>query len=282
MIYTRIRGGLGNQLFQYCTARVIADELGVNLGLDVREYEKTSIFKLGLSRFNLRAEYNPKKLIKHKKDGKIAYALDCILGNHRHVYEEQHLKFDNTVLSKPDGTYFKGYWQSEEYFKSNRIQILNDLEITKKPSKKNISTLNDIENCLAVSLHIRRGDYISNNSTHGTCDLAYYERAVGHLVNRLGKDIVIFAFSDDPGWVSKNLRLPVNIRYIKHNSSDKNYEDLRLMSHCKHNIIANSSFSWWGAWLNKNPKKLVIAPERWFSNAKVTNPDIIPIQWIRL
>ncbi len=285
MIYTRIRGGLGNQLFQYCVARRLADRLGVNVGLDIREYNEDSAFEMGLHRFNLRAEYNPEGLIRHKKDGKLSYVWDVILGNQKHVYQEPFLGFDSDVLSLSNGTYFKGYWQSEKYFKDTKEQILNDLTITEKPSAENANVLKQIDNCLAVSLHIRRGDYVSNsgyNAAHGTCDLAYYQRAVAHLVDRIGKDIVVFAFSDDPEWVAENLKLPVDVKYMGHNSSQKNYEDLRLMSNCKHHIIANSSFSWWGAWLNKDPNKVVIAPQVWFADPKMSNPDILPSEWMTI
>ena len=135
MIYSRIRGGLGNQLFQYSVARSLADSLGVDLGLDIREYNKSSKFKMGLNNFNIRANLNPNDLIKHKKDGKIAYILDGLFGMHKHVYYERFLSFDNQVLLKPDGTYLKGYWQSEKYI-INKKNIIDDLQIITPPSKK--------------------------------------------------------------------------------------------------------------------------------------------------
>jgi len=107
-------------------------------------------------------------------------------------------------------------------------------------------------------------------------------KAVEYFINLYGKNLEIFAFSDDPSWVKNNLKLPVNINFITHNSSDNNYEDLRLMSYCNHNIIANSSFSWWGAWLNKNPNKIVIAPKLWYANQKIENKDITPKNWLRI
>ena len=280
MIYSRIRGGLGNQLFQYSVARSLADSLGVDLGLDIREYNKSSKFKMGLNNFNIRANLNPNNLIKHKKDGKIAYILDGLFGKHKHVYYERFLNFDNQVLLKPDGTYLKGYWQSEKYI-INKKNIIDDLQIITPPSKKNLLKKAKIEQCNSVSLHIRRGDYV-NNIAHGTCDLLYYQKAIEYYKRKFTKGIEIFAFSDEPEWVENNLKVSSKINYIKHNSSTHNYEDLRLMSYCKHNIIANSSFSWWGAWLNKNPNKVVIAPKKWFANHKLENKDIIPKKWIRI
>ena len=280
MIYSRIRGGLGNQLFQYSVARSLADQLGVNLGLDIREYSGLSNFQMGLSNFNIRAILNPDGLIRHKKDGKILFALENLAGKHKHVYYEPFLSFDKNVLSKQDGTFLKGYWQSEKYFK-NKNKIMEDLAIVKSPTAKNVQTKAKIEGCNSISLHIRRGDYVSN-STHGTCDLAYYSKAVKFFIDKYGSNFEIFAFSDDPSWVQKNLELPVKINFISNNSSDNSYEDLRLMSYCMHNIIANSTFSWWGAWLNKNPKKCVIAQKQWFANSKIENKDITPQNWLRI
>jgi len=280
MIYSRIRGGLGNQLFQYSVARSLADQLGVNLGLDTREYNNSSKFKMGLSNFNIRADLNPDGLIKHKKDGKLSYVLDHLLGKHKHVFHERFLSFDNHVLTKPDGTYLKGYWQSEKYF-NDKQNIMNDLRIIKSENKKNLAVKAKIEKCISISLHIRRGDYVSNTA-HGTCDLSYYSKAVKYFINLYGKNLEIFAFSDDPSWVKNNLKLPVNINFIMHNYSDNNYEDLRLMSCCNHNIIANSSFSWWGAWLNTNHNKTVITPCKWYADNSTKNADITPSNWIKI
>lgn len=285
MIYTRIRGGLGNQLFQYCAARVLADSIDVDLGLDIREYSSESPFGMDLHHFKIRGDFNADGMIQHKDDGLFSYAIDIIRGKQRNIYKEAHLSFDPKLKTLGDNTYLKGYWQSEKYFRDSSKIIASDLKIITKPSSENIASLNQIESCLSVSLHIRRGDYVSNakyNEKHGTCDLNYYLMAVNLLIEKLGNNIVIFAFSDDPDWVKENLKLPVKINYIRHNSSAKSYEDLRLMIHCQHHIIANSSFSWWGAWLDQNPEKIVIAPEQWFANPKNCNPDIFPPEWIRI
>ena len=280
MIYSRIRGGLGNQMFQYSAARSLADHLGVDLGLDVREYNSSSNFKMGLSNFNIRANLNPHGLIKHKQDGKFSYIIENLFGKHSHVYHEPFLSFDTNYIMKPNGTYFKGYWQSEKYFKENK-NIRNDFKIVKPTNQKNLHTKIKIQSCNSISLHIRRGDYVSNK-THGTCDLTYYHNAVQYFMGLYGNNFEIFAFSDDVNWVKSNLKLPVKIHFINHNLSKYNYEDMNLMSLCNHNIIANSSFSWWGAWLNYNPQKIVIVPKNWFANKKVENNDITPENWLRM
>ena len=285
MIYVRIRGGLGNQLFQYSAARSLADRLNVNLGLDTREYNAGSPFEMGLKHFNIRAEFNPKGLIKHRKNGFSKYILDIALGNHKNVYKENNLSFNNLFHSLPNKTYLKGYWQSEKYFENNQKNIFKDLQLIAPQSKKNIKTLENISKTNSVSLHIRRGDYVTNsayNMKHGTCSLDYYKKSVDYLSKSLNKNFTIFAFSDDPEWVFKNLKLPIDIQFIDHNSSKKNYEDLRLMSQCNHNIIANSSFSWWGAWLNKSPKRTIISPKKWYADKNIKNIDIIPNNWVKI
>jgi hypothetical protein len=285
MIYSRIRGGLGNQLFQYCIARSLADKLGTNLGLDIRDFNQDSPYLMGLENFNIRADFNPPGMIKHKRNGYIKYLIDIICGNHKFVYNEPHLSFDKNFISLPDKSYLKGYWQSEKYFKNNKSNILNDLKIITDQSSQNKKISKQIANNISVSLHIRRGDYISNsayNAAHGTCDLRYYENAVSYIIKNIGKNFNIFAFSDDPEWVYSNLKLPVDICYVNNNSSEYNYEDLRLMSECNHNIIANSSFSWWGAWLNTNKNKTVIAPSIWYADQSIVNNDIIPENWVRI
>ena len=285
MIYVRIRGGLGNQLFQYSAARSLADRLNVNLGLDTREYNAGSPFEMGLKHFNIRAEFNPKGLIKHRKNGFSKYILDIALGNHKNVYKETNLSFNNLFHSLPNKTYLKGYWQSEKYFENNQKNIFKDLQLIAPQSKKNIKTLENISKTNSVSLHIRRGDYVTNsayNMKHGTCSLDYYKKSVDYLSKSLNKNFTIFAFSDDPEWVFKNLKLPMDIQFIEHNSSKKNYEDLRLMSQCNHNIIANSSFSWWGAWLNRSQKRTIISPKKWYADKNIKNIDIIPNNWVKI
>ncbi|MDB4078797.1 alpha-1,2-fucosyltransferase [Amylibacter sp.] len=285
MIYSRIRGGLGNQLFQYCAARSLADSLGTSLGLDTRDFNQNSPYLLGLKNFNIRADFNPSVMIKHKNDGYIKYLIDIAFGKKQKIYKETSLNFNEKFLLLQNNSYLKGYWQTEKYFKDNKKNILNDLKIINPQSNQNKKISKKIAGTTSVSLHIRRGDYVTNtayNAAHGTCSLTYYKNAINHLINKIGKNFTVFAFSDDPEWVSSNLKLPVSICFIDNNSSEYSYEDLRLMSECNHNIIANSSFSWWGAWLNTNHHKTVIAPNSWYADQSLKNNDIIPSNWTKI
>jgi len=133
-------------------------------------------------------------------------------------------------------------------------------------------------------MHIRRGDYAHNpktNSVHGVCEKEYYYRCVEKIAST-APDLRIFIFSDDMGWVMENMRLPCRTTYVAHNGEENDYEDLSLMSMCKHHIIANSSFSWWGAWLSTNPDKIVFAPRDWFRDASIHTSDLIPKDWVVL
>ncbi len=283
MISTRIRGGLGNQLFQYCAGRALALRRGVDVSLDVRDYDRANAFKVGLGHFNVQT-VPAERLPVGREDGTVKALLKVVKGGALRSYREAPLGYDEAFGGLPDETHLKGYWQSERYFADFEDQIRDDLRIVTLPSQKNVEMLAGIQRCNAVSLHIRRGDYVSNakfNAAHGTCDLEYYARAAAFVAQRAG-DPVIYAFSDDPAWVAENLRLPYEMRFVGHNDGDTNYEDLRLMLACQHHIIANSSFSWWGAWLNPSVEKIVAAPTQWFDDPNKTNPDILPESWHRV
>ena len=178
------------------------------------------------------------------------------------MFREKGLSYNAGFDDLGDGVYLKGYWQSERYFKSVETAIRDDFRIVTPPLPENAAILTELAQMPAISLHIRRGDYVSNsrtNATHGTCTLDYYARAVELIAGKMAEKPVIFTFSDDPAWVRENLTLPHEMRVMEHNDSDHNYEDLRLMSACRHHIIANSSFSWWGAWLNPRRRTSAVA-----------------------
>jgi hypothetical protein len=280
MITTRIRGGLGNQLFQYCAGRALSLRHGVDLGLDLRDFDRPRAFKVGLGHFNTQTVQTD-LLPPCKEDGVRALAR-FVKGGYPKSYREASLGYDAQFETLGKHTHLKGYWQTERYFDAFEAEIRSDLQIITPPSAQNSEALSKIAAAPAVSLHIRRGDYVSNekfNTAHGTCDLTYYARAANALAQQMGVDPVIFAFSDDPAWVAQNLKLPFETHYIDFNDGDHNYEDLRLMAACKHHIIANSSFSWWGAWLNPDPAKIVVGPTQWFADPGKSNPDILPKTW---
>ena len=280
MISTRIRGGLGNQLFQYCAGRALALRHGVDLSLDLRDYDGLNAFSVGLGHFNVQT-VPAERLPAGREDGVFGVLAKVVKGGALRTYREAKLGYDAGFGALGDETHLKGYWQSERYFLDHEDQIRSDLQMVAEPSQQNVDMRGEIAACNAVSLHIRRGDYVSNakfNAVHGTCDLDYYARAAGFVADRVG-DPVIYAFSDDPAWVAENLELPFEMRFVDHNDGSTAHEDLRLMATCKHHIIANSSFSWWGAWLNSSQEKVVAAPTQWFAEPAKSNPDILPVSW---
>lgn len=136
----------------------------------------------------------------------------------------------------------------------------------------------------SVSVHIRRGDYVTKsryNKTYAHCTVKYYENAVDYIAKKFPNPH-IYIFSDDTDWIKENIKFPYETEYVTHNIGQNSFEDIRLMSNCKHNVIANSTFSWWGAWLNQNSEKIVVCPDVWFQDSRIVQTDIYPKEWIRI
>jgi len=289
MIIVRLIGGLGNQMFQYAAARRLAHHYNTDLFLDVTGFASYSLRKFELDIFKIRAKIAPPDLIKcvpfSRKDAVHIGIRHFFLGETIIQYvKEQTFDFYESVLFLPDNVYLNGYWQSEKYFSEIVDIIRKEFSFVNPPSAINQELLEEIGECNSVSMHIRRGDYISNPVTmefHGALGIDYYTRAL-NLIRKKVKDPHIFVFSDDIFWVRKNLKTDIPIYFIDHNGAEKDYEDLRLMSNCKHHIIANSSFSWWGAWLCNNSEKMIIAPKKWFNAPGINASDIIPDSWFKV
>ncbi|MEM7438098.1 MAG: alpha-1,2-fucosyltransferase [Pseudomonadota bacterium] len=283
MIVTRLRGGMGNQLFQYACGRALALRLGTDLALDTRDWSRPRPFALSLGHFSVKT-VEPKNLPPGRGMGAGAL-LRSALGPRLKTYREASLGYDEGITLVTDGTLLKGYWQSERYFKDQEAAIREDLTFSTPPGPETARIVEEIASAPAVSLHIRRGDYVSNakyNAAHGTTSLSYYQTAAQLIAENMSAQPVIYAFSDDPAWVRENLSLPFDVRFVSHNDGATAHDDLRLMAACNHHIIANSSFSWWGAWLNSAPDKIVVAPKTWYGDAAKSNADITPANWHRL
>lgn len=290
MIIVKLIGGLGNQMFQYAAGRRLACFHNTDLFLDVTGFESESLRECELNHFRINAAIAPPDLLKQvpfsRKDSVCLGIRNFLSANTVWQYvREKTPDFHEEVLSLPDRVYLDGYWQSERYFAEISNLISNELSFVDPPSIINQELLMKIGNCNSVSVHIRRGDYVSNPETrriHYVCDEKYYTKALTHVMKKVN-DPEFFIFSDDPDWAQRHVAPNAPVTYISHNSGGQSYEDLRLMMHCRDHIIANSSFSWWGAWLSRCPQKIVIAPNRWF--ASTYNSDIenrIPKEWIIL
>lgn len=285
MIYSRLFGGLGNQLFQYAAGRAVAQRNGVDLVLDARLAPPGSHWAYGLGNFNIEARVAAPDDLPPAKSARLKYAAWRMLGRNPKFLRERGLGVNANVLSAPDNTYLHGYFQSERYFSKMSATLREELQFKTPPDAENSDWIEKIQQRTSVSVHLRRGDYVSapkGKSTHATCDQAYYDRAVAKIAELTGSDPEVFVFSDDPQWARDNLHFPWPTHVAGHNGADKGHEDMRLIAACDHNVIANSTFSWWGAWLNPNPEKIVVGPQDWFTTNALENPDILPQSWLRV
>lgn len=290
MVISNLLGGLGNQMFQYAAGRALSIRLGEPLKLDTRDFTGYKLHQgFELSRlFNCDAEivtnenlkkvlrWHSSKLVQRIFKRQQLTSLRC----NSYVVEPT-FNYWPGVRDLSGDVYLDGYWQSEQYFEQYTGKIRKDFTFKLPLSLKNKEIAEKILQVNAVGLHVRRGDYVTNskNAYIGVCSLDYYKIAIEEIKGLVDKPI-FFVFSDDISWVKSNLVLNNKAVFICHNQGNESYNDMRLMSLCKHNIIANSSFSWWGAWLNANPNKIVIAPKKWFAS-KLDDSDLVPHAWLR-
>ncbi len=284
MIITKIKGGLGNQLFQYAAARAFSITHSTELKLDISAYEADTLRGFELSNFAMNIAIATDAEIDSYEQPFFQKILARIKPYYqRKIYKEPFFHFDPNFTKIPSDVYAKGYFQSEKYFINSREILLKEINL-QGPLIENVKSMGEqLKNSPSVSVHIRRGDY--NNPAvrdyHGILEIAYYENAIT-LIKKQHKDCLFYVFTDDEIWVRNNFKLDTPLEFISASKSTTHYEDFYLMSCCRHNIIANSSFSWWAAWLNENKGKTVIAPKSWFNNGPKDTADLIPANWIRI
>ena len=290
-IIVRLDGGLGNQLFQYAAGRSISKRLGVDLLLDdtLFAYKRAGVtprlFELGAYDIHaklLNAEQKNAVSNRIHRLYKYLYRFGIKKSPYA-VYAENKFSYNADICNVKDDTIILGFWQSEKYFKNIRKELLEEIKPRKDLCRDIVDYKHEINSVNSVSLHVRRGDYITNAnaaSYHHVCDLGYYKKAIEFITKQV-IDPIFFIFSDDPDWVRNEFKLTCSSVVVSRKENTPAYEDLQLMSYCKHHVIANSSFSWWGAWLDSNPDKIVIAPNKWFRADKDIN-DLLPKEWIVL
>jgi hypothetical protein len=292
MICVRLDGGIGNQLFQYAAGRALSDRHGVELLLDTSKLQKRN------------GKVTPRSFELHR------FRIVCQLMNERdslmmnwvsrfpttsrflspwRVCVESGISFNPSFSTLPDQSYLVGYWQSHRYFNQIAKTLADELANTDPLSSASEEVLQQIDASVSVALHVRRGDYVSLASAakmHGALDIQYYTSAVSQVCEKVPK-AQFFVFSDDVPWCKVNLILPENTVFVSHNTSENGWQDLMLMGRCRHHVIANSSFSWWGSWcadqLWGNVHRLVIAPENWFGGLpNESHADRFPPHWLVL
>jgi hypothetical protein len=290
-VITKLLGGLGNQLFQYAIGRRIAELNAMDLKLDISPFQEYPLRKYCLGNFRIRENFSTTEDIEHiimnRNLNKFYLTFPVLKPKERILLvreKRREYEYNKRYLSIRNNIYLSGYWQSEKYFKEIASIIRKEFQLKDRPSEPSRRMAEVIAGCEAVNLHIRRGDYASNpqtNQYHGLCTLDYYYAAINRLTSQL-KTPHFFIFSDDIPWVRENLKLPYPTVYVSHNGEERDYEDLWLMSLCKYHIIANSSFSWWGAWLAEYEGKIVIAPQKWLNNSEINTLDLVPESWVKI
>ena len=286
MIIVKIIGGLGNQMFQYAYSKALQHK-GYKVKIDISAFDTYKLHGgYQLDKYAIDLEVSTLEENRNFYKNNIYSKILKRFGfNNKKIVGEKTLLFDEKLLHIDDDKYIEGYFQSEKYFIDIREELLKRFIITSSTSNYTEKIKNDILNSsMSCSIHIRRGDFTNsvNQNIHGTCDIKYYQNAMSYIGNTIG-NVDYFIFSDDIDWVKDNLNVE-NAIYVDSKENRLPHEDMYLMSLCSHNIIANSSFSWWGAWLNQNNDKIVVAPEKWFANDKFYNQssDIVPDNWEKI
>lgn len=281
MITIKYSGGLGNQIFQYIFGITKAKELSTSVDFDMSFFKKNPNRPYQMDIFGI--EPIPNKDFRIPIYWKLRKFIkkDCFIG--LNIYRETSFLYEEKSEQITDNTFIEGFFQSAKYFNENEAR--NILTFKKEGSKKTQEIMEKMKSENSVSIHIRRGDYVQKaryKSLYNQLTLEHYARAI-ELIKEKVENPTFYIFSDDPSWVEENLKVE-NATYISHNSGNDSWQDLMLMARAKHNIIANSSFSYWGAMLNGNENKIVIAPEIWFTENKPEQltKDIYPENWIKL
>lgn len=256
----RLTGGLGNQMFQYAFGRAKSILENKKLFYYFIHNRGDTVRKFELGVFNVKG----KKIIS--------------------IFPDLLVKLSDLTKFKIPGIEY-GYWQDQKYFTEVENQIRKDFRFINPLKGKNKKLLESIINSNSISIHIRRGDYNNvekNKKSIGTCSPTYYKKAILHI-KKFVDNPHFYIFSDDQCWTKNNIKIS-GATHIDWNEGNNSYKDMQLMSNCKHNIVANSSFSWWAAWLNTNPNKIVIAPKKWFESSDIqkVGDNIIPKEWIKI
>lgn len=292
MITVKLQGGLGNQMFQYAFARCLSIKTGIPFQIDNTELEQGKDFikerRYALSVFNVDTKIIDLKTHKYftqEKRSPIITKLKRRLGIFvpKVVSQASDLSTFDPMPHIKEDVYFDGYYQEEGYFLKNTNVIKNDFKLKVKLSDEAQSIITNMQSCESVIVQVRRGDYATNVKTQRHFGLAgkeYFDAGLDYIKSKTNKELVLFVVSDDIEWCKNNLNFPFKTNFVSR-PEIKDYEEVIIMTNAKHLIISNSTFGWWGAWLNTNVNKIVVAPKEWFKNPAL-KAKVVPEQWIKI
>ncbi|HVF82258.1 MAG TPA: alpha-1,2-fucosyltransferase, partial [Flavisolibacter sp.] len=280
----KILGGLGNQMFQYAAAKALANKNDTEVKVDISAFTNYQLRSYDLDKLNVPLSVaSPKEIENLKATNSLQRIVQRIIPySARKFYKEPYFHHDKNFERLGKDVYVQGYFQSQKYFISSEDEIRKQFTLKAAVSKEIKEYGAALQSHHSVAIHIRNGDYKSAEmlNVHGILPLSYYEQAIRFIRGKLPK-AKFYVFSDDANVAQGNF-LFNSFEIVSGNVSQNHFEDLFLMSSCRHNIIANSSFSWWAAWLNDNPDKVVIGPKKWFNHGPKDTQDILPEGWIKL
>ena len=290
MVIVQLKGGLGNQMFQYAAGKSLSIARGVPLKLDTRRLQGNSYRQYQLGAFNIHEETATEEEIKNLMRSSLSTWLLMPIRpwiENRFFppmfFAEQNYTFDPMVLLLGGNVYIKGFFQSEKYF-LDAVDIIVDNFKLKHISPKAHSFHQEIIGCNSVSVHLRRGDYISkpgNLEKYGVCSIEYYTGCLQRILNEGGSP-KFYIFSDELDWVRANMSFPKGTTFVTRDGLNCDAEELFLMSACRQHITSNSTFSWWGAWLDREPTMVAYTPTTWFVSDERDCKDLVPHTWIRV
>lgn len=278
LIVVQLKGGLGNQMFQYAAGRCLSVLHKVPLALDKGSYEPRQAGMYGLGGLSVDAlEATPGMIPRPGFAEKVINRLAPV--PMRRIFKESSLEFDPDFFKIKPPVYLKGYWQSWKYFEPVKDVIRQDFRFSAGFSETIMAKAAALRETESVAVHFRRGDYTNPGtaSFHGACEPAYYEAAVKRFPGA-----TFYIFTNDPEWVKNNLPAGISYEIPSGSLTHTQYEDLFLMSQCRHQVIANSSFSWWAAWLNGYAQKQVVAPLKWYAREDLNVQHLVPPGWQRI
>ena len=291
MIIIRLKGGMGNQMFQYALGIKLADALNTELRLDLSSLLDRSKGEFVYRNYDLPIfQVNDQLLMREgflktiykPKISRITKMLRQYINSGKTHIKEKHFHFESKLIAHPmDNAIYEGWFQSPKYFKGVEDKIRKEFQFKEPILESSKSLFEKIKTTNAVCLNVRRTDFLKVD-TLNTTDKNYFFNAANYIAGQV-ENPVFYIFSDDVEWCRKNIVMDYPIEVIGHEHKGRKFGNyMQLMIACKHFIIPNSSYAWWAVWLNGHPEKIVVAPKNWFNDPKINTTDLVPSEWIRL